>query len=1036
MSNQSANNGRLTTVANGAPLVAHIADIIAEIRKRTPFSRILVVAPSSYSAFFLKRSVTDRICECSENGLFNVEFKRIEDVADVLFDATDDRPDLPSMPPLVAFELIHNAITSLDTSGPLSDHAENDSTVAAVQRTLDELALLDVDAEEALKQISSNAEMGVYPQLLEVQRKYSRELGGYVTREQKATIAAQTASQNRRVVTQTLAPDVVVVRAPTGPNAYTDLWESLQNLPSATTVEISVFPSTGTNGSQSQRSTRFYSTLGAADEPRALIRNIISDARNGVKFGEMAVFYPSSDYASRIRDALNTAGIANCGPSTRTLAETSAGKFVSLFLTMLSEGMRRDTFTSWTSSSPVVDPSTKKRVPSVPWEVVSRNAKVSRFSAESDWKNSLDRYARGMYRRAQRAAESMDTDGRTVDPETFGAMSKSASQLEKFVTRLTDNTSSEVGTRWIDWVGWLDTIIDTYLLPDTRETDGFLQIQEALNQVRALDGVTQSQVDFSRFRRTIERILRTYIDASSGWGSSVLVAPLTAGTGTAFKSIHILGMAEGSLPGPGRSDPLLPDNLRRELDPIGSRLLTRSDHLGLDQTIFRMALSCAPSNRLYWNKALMGATNEAYPSPWFVDEVQKAHNQTNVSVKSLMDPQSDYVDSVTPLAEVAASDFSASSEYEFSMRDVAIRSKDSTTRNGLLSDKSFTPLARGNRIALSRRDSEFGDFDGNVGNTAIETLSEWQTSATALESYAQCPYRYFLAHELNVDERIDPEESLELSPLDKGILVHSILEQFLKKHGVDRSDEGLLALREVAQTEFDRFQREEFIGYGTIFDLEKVKLLRDLETWHRTSLDALVGYDGELKTEASFGLGDEKLGQILLNDGFAIQLRGRIDLIAVAPGGDRALVLDFKTGRTSYHEIEKNVTDAGKKLQLPIYSIVANEILGQDADIEAAFWFVFLHGANEFRPRNYVTLEEATEHFRPVISTIIDGIRSGAFPAHPGERNRFNDASSWDNCRYCAYDDVCSSNRLISWDRKKTSPVLEGYVAMSEGQSN
>ena len=1035
MSNQSANNGRLTTVANGAPLVAHVADIIAEIRKRTPFSRILVVAPSSYSAFFLKRAVTDRICECNGVGLFNVEFKRIEDVADVLFDATHDRPDQPSMPSLVAFELIHNAITSLDTPGALSDHAENDSTVAAVQRTLDELALLDIDAEEALKQISYTADMGIYPQLLEVQRKYTRELARYVTREQKATIAAQTASHNSRLVTQTLAPDVVVVRAPTGPDAYADLWESLQNLPSATTVEIAASASTDSDSSTSQRSTRFYSTLGAADEPRALIRNIISDARNGVKFGEMAVFYPSSDYASRIKDALDIAGIANCGPSTRTLAETPAGKFVSLFLTMLSEGMRRDTFTSWTSSSPVIDPSTNNRVPSVPWEVVSRNAKVSRFSAESDWKNSLDKYARGMYRRAQRAAESMDTDERTVDPETFGAMSESARQLGEFVTRLTDHTSTDVGTRWISWVEWLDSIIESYLSPDTRETDGFHQIQEALNQVRALDGVTQSQVDFSRFRRTIERILRTYIDASSGWGSSVLVAPLTAGTGTAFKSIHILGMAEGSLPGPGRSDPLLPDNLRRELDPIGSRLLTRSDYLELDQRIFRMALSCAPSNRLYWNKALMGATNESYPSPWFVEEVQKANRQTNIPVKSLMDPETDYVEFVTPLAEVAASDFNASSRYEFSLRDVAIRSKDFATRSRLLSDKSFISLATGNQIALSRKDSEFGDFDGNVGNTAIETLSEWHTSATALESYAQCPYRYFLAHELNVDERIDPEESLELSPLDKGILVHSILEQFLKKHGVNRSDEGLLALREVAQTEFDRFQREEFIGYGAIFNLEKIKLLRDLETWHRTSLDALVGYDGELKTEASFGRGDENLGQILLNDGFAIQLRGRIDLIAVTPGGDRALVLDFKTGRTSYHEIEKNVTDAGKKLQLPIYSIVANEILGQDADIEAAFWFVFLRGANEFRPKNYVTLEEATEHFRPVISTIMDGIRSGAFPSRPGERSRYGEGSSWDNCRYCPYDDVCTSDRLIAWDRKKASPELEDYVALAEGSS-
>ena len=1035
MSSQSENNGRFMTVVNGAPLVEYIADIIDEIRERTSFSRILVVAPSSYSAFFLKRAVTDRICEYSGVGMFNVEFMRIEDVADILFDATSDRPDQPSMSPLVAFELMHNAITSLDTPGPLSDHTENDSTIAAVQRTLEELALLGIGTEEALKQVSSNTGIGIYPQLLEIQRKYARETAKYLTGERKATIAAETASNSHRLVTETLAPDVVIVRSPTGPDAYTDLWESLQNLPFATTVEILVSSSNDTNRSASQRTTRFYSTLGAADEPRVLIRNMISDARKGTKFGEMAVFYPSSDYASRIKDALDAAGIANCGPSTKTLAETPVGKFVSLFLTMLSEDMRRDTFTSWTSSSPVMDPFTKNRVPSVPWEVVSRNAKISRFSSESDWENSLDRYARGMYRRAQRAAESMDSDERTVDPETFDAMSKSARHLRKFVTRLTEHTSNEIGTRWIDWVEWLESIIAIYLAQDTRETDGFDQIQEVLKTVSALDGVTQSQVDFSRFRRTIERILRTYIDASSGWGSSVLVAPLTAGTGTAFKSIHILGMTEGSLPGPGRTDPLLPDNLRRELDPDGSRLLTRSDHLELDQTIFQMALSCAPSNRLYWNKALMGATNEAYPSSWFVDEVQKAHNQTNVSVKSLMAPQSDYVESVTSLTDIDNPDFSASSEYEFCLRDIAIRAENTVTKSKLLCDPAFAPIAAGHSISQSRRNDIFGCFNGNLGDISVEELSESYTSATALESYAQCPYRYFLGHVVNVDERIDPEESLELSPLDKGILVHAILEEFLKNHGADSSDEGLSALREVALNEIDRFQREEFIGHRAIFELEKVKLLRDLETWHRTNLDVLIGYDGEFKTEESFGRDGTNLGQIPLDDGASIQLRGRIDLIAISSEGDRALVLDFKTGRRSYTEVEKDLTDAGKKLQLPIYSIVANEILGHTVDVEAAFWFVFLSGVSRLRPSNMVGLPEAQDRFQKVLPTIIRGIRSGTFPSRPGERSRYGEGSSWDNCKYCPYDDVCTSDRLVAWDRKKTSPELGDYVALAEGTS-
>ena len=289
-----------------------------------------------------------------------------------------------------------------------------------------------------------------------------------------------------------------------------------------------------------------------------------------------------------------------------------------------------------------------------------------------------------------------------------------------------------------------------------------------------------------------------------------------------------------------------------------------------------------------------------------------------------------------------------------------------------------------------------------------------------------------MAHELNVDERFDPEESLELSPLDKGTLVHKILEKFLKNYGVDRSKNGLQALRDVAKTEIDRFQQQDFIGYPQIFELEKTKLLRDLETWHGTKLDALIGYDGEFKTEESFGRDNTSIGQIQLDDDFTIQLRGQIDLIAISPERDRALVLDFKTGRSSYTAIEKDITDSGTKLQLPIYSIVAKEILGQSTDIETAYWFVFLSGANEFRPRNYAMYEEALVQFRPVITTIIGGIRDGAFPARPDQRQRYNGTNSWKNCNYCPYDTVCPSDRLVSWERKKSAPILEDYVALAE----
>ena len=524
-------------------------------------------------------------------------------------------------------------------------------------------------------------------------RRYSLAARDYVTRENIADSSAEIVKAHPEKVRSVLAPHVIFIDVPIPPDAYSRLRECLQNLDFTTTLHVDV--SAPRDSSDEPSNTRFYSAMGAVDEPRALIRNIVADARDGTRFGEMAVFYPTPDYSSRIKDALDDAGIKNCGPSPRTLAETAAGKFVSLFFNMLAEDMRRDMFTSWTSSSPVRDPVADARVPAVPWEVVSRNARISRFSGEIDWAASLEKYARLMRRRAQRAAESDDQDGATVDPDSLHETADNALKLRDFVKELTARASVEHPTCWGDWVGWLEEITSDYLVASDKTDDedrtGIKRIRDAFDQVRGLDAVTRSEVDLSKFTRTVQRLLGTTTGTSSGWGSSVLVAPLTAGVGNAFKSIHILGMSEGSLPGPGRTDPLFPDALRREIDPEGERLLTGSDHLDINHATFLMATSCAPNSRLYWNKALMGATNESYPSPWFVDEIQKASNQTNIPVKSLMDPNSEYVESVAALSEIAQTTSRASSGYDFGLRDVAVRSQLSSPEIGVLHD----PVVRG-----------------------------------------------------------------------------------------------------------------------------------------------------------------------------------------------------------------------------------------------------------------------------------------------------------------------------------------------------
>ena len=126
--------------------------------------------------------MADEICKVRSSGVFNVEFMRIEELADRLFEATPNKPDKPSMTRLVASEMVYNATSALETPGPLTEHANNESTLSAIQRTLQALERLDIGVDRALLRLANGASDGLYAQLIEIQGSYAASATGFLTR--------------------------------------------------------------------------------------------------------------------------------------------------------------------------------------------------------------------------------------------------------------------------------------------------------------------------------------------------------------------------------------------------------------------------------------------------------------------------------------------------------------------------------------------------------------------------------------------------------------------------------------------------------------------------------------------------------------------------------------------------------------------------------------------------------------------------------------------------------------------------------------
>ena len=97
---------------------------------------------------------------------------------------------------------------------------------------------------------------------------------------------------------------------------------------------------------------------------------------------------------------------------------------------------------------------------------------------------------------------------------------------------------------------------------------------------------------------------------------------------------------------------------------------------------------------------------------------------------------------------------------------------------------SISRWARGNR-AWSTSDGLIRVAPAVRAAIDAQRLHRRPYSLSALQRYATCPYQYFMRYTLRVTPVDDPETIERMDHLERGSLVHSILERFLKQLGRD-----------------------------------------------------------------------------------------------------------------------------------------------------------------------------------------------------------------------------------------------------------
>jgi ATP-dependent helicase/DNAse subunit B len=340
-------------------------------------------------------------------------------------------------------------------------------------------------------------------------------------------------------------------------------------------------------------------------------------------------------------------------------------------------------------------------------------------------------------------------------------------------------------------------------------------------------------------------------------------------------------------------------------------------------------------------------------------------------------------------------------------------------------------LTRGVELAEGRR-SGFTRFDGNVAALAIDQdLVPPLLSATRLEAYAGCPRHYFFESVLRVLPRPTDVKLLATDRMDRGKLVHRILERFVEPQlGVRVSDdpEGLFdveRLMAIAQKEMETFAADGFSGPRTAWRVEQIQIRRELRAF--AAVDRQWRIDNDIQTtgvEQKFGSEGVEPVAVDVPGRQPVRFRGTIDRVDVTPDRGR-IVTDYKTGGADWYKgIEGDHFQGGRSLQLAIYALAVGED-GQKP-VRTEYWFVSEKGG--FARRGYELTSEEAEEFTKVIDVLSASMARGQFPANPGGGMN----QKFDPCAYCPYDSVCPKDRDQIWERTKGDPILSRYVALAE----
>jgi ATP-dependent helicase/DNAse subunit B len=552
----------------------------------------------------------------------------------------------------------------------------------------------------------------------------------------------------------------------------------------------------------------------------------------------------------------------------------------------------------------------------------------------------LDQWEATLARLAQAepdpAAETLD-EGLPVFAAPKGAAAGRLLEALQALARRLDPARTRTTS---GWVGWLEDLLDELRFPERaaepgggeREQPAFEQLRETLRSLVMGEIVSADQpLSYGEFLDELYGAIETasYRQRRSAGPAVSVLGPLEA-RGGRYRAVVVMGLSEGLFPAVEREDPFLDEATRSALG--------LEPRLGREQPgLFYQAVTRADAHLLL-TRPYLADDGEAWQASPFWE-----------AVAGLL---------TTPPRRVRPEDPRALQEAGSPQELLFWGVRRGGMPASLLEPhrQRWAELQHSRDVLAARSRAEpggphEGDLAAIAEALALRFGRDHLWSPSRLETYGSCPHMFYASHLLGLEVRQPPEPGLDAAQL--GSVLHEILEAAYRSAADPTEVESVLqAMSEVCDPILDRAPQRHGFRPTPLWAIERAQYLEALRETVRTLAEQGENWT-PIGLELKFGIGEQPALQLVL-DGGTVRVRGIVDRLDRRPDGGLR-VIDYKTGRSRLNPGE---LDQGRRIQLPLYAMAAQEALGLGRVVDGFYWAILAAERGTLRLANYRAPEQ------------------------------------------------------------------------------